>query len=137
MNPQKLYVCACARQCIHSFQLFLWFFLPAKWATAHTKIRHNYMAHRVDLGNWYWWRQTIDCQMSTITTAYYSVNKTELWKAHDGSVPSLLFIHQMIPLLSHKQNHSIFFSLNNLIKFCSLCLPCISELKPRCNQLCC
>lgn len=80
MNPQKL-----KHKCFYECSiLFNYISLCFCWTSQISKeqgkkIRHNYMAHRVDLGNWYWWRQTIDCQMSTITTAYYSVKQNRFY----------------------------------------------------------
>lgn len=60
MNPQNWTIL---------FSLYLaFFFISIIFVfveTFQTKI-HNYTVHRVDLGNWYWWRQTIDTRWTQL-----------------------------------------------------------------------
>lgn len=42
-------------------------------ARTNKKKVHNYIVHRVDLGNCYWWRQTIDTRWAQLLTLYYTL----------------------------------------------------------------
>ena len=138
MNPQKLkHKCLCVWVFLFSFFSIipLWFFLLSK-----SKKRHNYIAHRVDLGNWYWWRQTIDCQMSKqlppliiplikksiLRFSLFRVLKGRCW----GSSSFVISFTKRFFCCFHKTKSSTY----NLINFVfSVWLASIN----RCNQLLC